>query len=227
MGSFPGPLLLLDCKDDGDDSITGVKDAKVMDITEFVDLEHVYWWLRDNPDEFNTVAIDTVTQLQQVLVEEVANEKGVKEGKSAGDWGTMTRKDWGEIAAKMKTWITNFRDLKMEVVFIAQDRVFNVDDEHSVDGMIDPEVGPRLSPSVMSHLCAAVSVIGHTFIRAKTKKVKVKGRVKEKEVKEYCLRLGPSASYITKLRKPKDIRVPDFLTNPTYEDILETIKGEE
>lgn len=225
-GTFPGPVLFLDCKDDGDDSVAGVKGVKVMDITEWEDLEHAYWWLVQNPGKYKTVVIDTITQLQQLIVEEIGSKKAERAGKSAGDWGTMTKGDWGDVASRMKTWITNFRDLEMEVVFLAQDRVFNVDEEGSDDGMIDPEVGPRLSPSVMSHLCAAVSVIGYTFIRSYMKKIKIKGRSREKEVKEYCLRLGPSASYITKFRKPKKVSLPDFLTDPNYEDILETIQGE-
>jgi hypothetical protein len=197
-----------------------------MDILEWEDLEHAYWWLVQNPTAYKTVVIDTVTQLQQIVVEEIGSKKADRSGKAAGDWGTMTKGDWGDVASRLKTWITNFRDLPMEVVFLAQDRVFNTEEDDSTDGMIDPEVGPRLSPSVMSHLCAAVSVIGHTFIRSRTEKKKIKGRTIEKEVKEYCLRLGPSASYITKFRKPKSIDLPGFLVDPTYEEILETIKGE-
>ena len=225
-GSFPGPILVLDCKDDGDDSVSDVEGLKVMDITETQDLETAYWWLVENPGKYKTVVIDTITQLQQIRVEEVGGKKAEKAGKAVGDWGTMTKGDWGDVASYLKTWITNFRDLPMEVVFIAQDRVFNVgEDEEGADGQLNPEVGPRLSPSVMSHLCAAVSVIGNTFIRSRIIKSKIKGRTHEKEVKEYCLRLGPSASYITKFRKPKQIELPDFLIDPTFEEILETIKG--
>lgn len=224
-GTFPGPVLFLDCKDDGDDSVSDVKGAKVMDITCWEDLEQAYWWLVQNPGKYKTVVIDTVTQLQQIVVEEIAERKNLK-NKAAGDWGTMTKSDWGDVASRLKTWITNFRDLDMEVVFLAQDRTFNVGEEGDTDGMLDPEVGPRLSPSVMSHLCAAVSVIGHTFIRSRIVKSKIKGKMsQEKEIKEYCIRLGPSASYITKFRKPKAVSLPDFLVDPTYEEILETIKG--
>lgn len=224
LGSFPGPILLLDVKDEGTDSVSDVKDLDVMEITCWEDLEQAYWWLVQNPTKYKTVGIDTVTMLQQIVVEEISQKKNLK-NKSAGDWGTMTKGDWGDVASRLKTWITNFRDLPMEVVFIAQDRVFNLGDEEDTEGMIDPEMGPALSPSIMKHLCAAVSVIGHTFIRSRTIKTKVKGRTRETEVKEYCLRLGPSASYITKFRKPKRIALPDFLIDPTYEEILETIKG--
>ena len=195
-----------------------------MEIREWEDFESIYWWLTQNPDKYKTVVIDTITQLQQLIVEEISAKKNIS-GKAAGDWGTMTKSDWGDVASRMKTWITNFRDLEMETVFIAQDRVFNADEEEDPEGEIAPEVGPALSPSIMRHLCAAVSVIGHLFIRTRTVKSKFKGRTREKEVTEYCIRLGPSPSYITKLRKPKDVEVPAVLVDPDYDGIMDIIKG--
>ena len=224
-GSFPGPILLLDVKDEGTDSIADVPNVDVMEIKEWQDLEDAYWWLMQNHGKYKTLVIDTVTMLQHIIVEEIAEGKKLKQNQAVGDWGTMTKSDWGDVASRMKTWITNLRDLDMEVVFIAQSRVFNVDEDGSDDDEIPPEVGPAVSPSINRHLCAAVSIIGQTLIRTRTIKKKFKGKTKEKEIKEYCIRLGPSSSYITKFRKPKSIKIPDFLTDPTYEDILETIKG--
>lgn len=221
--TFPGPILLLDVKDEGTDSIADVKNLDVMEITEWQDLEDVYWHLVKNPGKYKTLVIDTVTQMQQMAVEEIGNRKKLG-GKSLGDWGSMTKGDWGDIASKMKTWISYYRDLPMEVIFLAQERVFNNEDDDAT-GMLDPEVGPRLSPSVMSHICAAVSIIGSTFVRERTERVKVKLHTKEVKHTEYCIRLGPSPSYITKIRKPKSIELPNFLVDPTYDSIIELIQG--
>ncbi len=225
-GTFPGPVLLVDCKDEGTDSVSDVKGLDVFEVESSEDMDDLYWALRDNPKGYGTVVIDTITQLQQIRVEEVAESKNLK-GKLAGDWGTLTKQDWGSISGWLKKVITDYRSLDMEVVFLAQDRVFNAGEEdEGTDGAINPEVGPRLSPSVMSHLCAAVHMVGNTFIRERIKVKKVNGKKVEESIKEYCIRLGPSTSYITKLRKPKAIELPDFLENPTYEEILEIVTGE-
>lgn len=229
FASYPTPAMLINVRDDGDDSIAdfGSK-VKVFDVTEFDDLEDIYWWIKQNPKQFKTVGIDTTTQLQQILVEEISAKKNLK-GKAAGDWGTMTKQDWGEVASTLKIWITRFAELKqlgIEIVFIAQDRVFNTGEEDSSEGMIDPEVGPRLSPSVMSHLCAAVDVIGNTFVRERVETKKVDGKTRKSTKIEYCLRLGPSSAYITKIRKPKSVSLPNFIVDPTYEEILDIIEGE-
>lgn len=229
--TFPGPIILLDIRDEGTDSIADVKDLEVKEIESFDDLEEAYWWLhKDEADKYSTVVIDTVSQLQQLTVKEMIGDKG-RGGKKAGDWGSMTKQDWGAVSAKMKEWIVNFRDLTKlgyQVVFIAQDRVFNLgDDEDVSDDQIAPEVGPALSPAIAKVLNAAVSVIGNTFIRSRIIKKEVKSKKKRIEKLDYCLRIGPNSVYVTKVRKPRDIEAPSFIMDPTYEDILDIIKGKE
>lgn len=221
--TFPKPALLLDCRDRGTDSIADVDDIEVMDVKTWDDFEVAYWYIKKHPKRYKTLIIDTMSQLQQIVVEKVAQENH-KDAARAGDWGTMSKRDWGEVAQHMKSWIINVRDLPMNVVFIAQDRVFNVDEEDE-ETMLDPEVGPGLSPAIAKTLNAAVSIIGNTYIRQRTRKKKVKGKTKSVKRTEYCLRIGPNPVYITKVRKPRSITPPSILVDPKYEDIINLLKG--
>ncbi len=162
-GTFPGKKLLLDIKDVGDDSLAGIEDLDVMDVKTWDDFELAYWFIKKHPKKYGTLIMDTMSQLQQLAIRKVLEDKN-KDADRAGDWGVMTKREWGDVAALMKTWIINLRDLPMQVVFIAQDRVFNVGEEDEAQGL-DPEVGPGLSPSIAKCLNAAVHVIGNTFIR--------------------------------------------------------------
>lgn len=227
---FPKPMLYLDVKDEGTDSIADIEGVFVKEIEEPDDIDEVLLWLLRHPKKYKTIVIDTMSQLQEMTVDEVAKSAKKKlKGKRAGDFGTLTKQDWGVVSSRMKSWIIDFRDLPMEVVFIAQDRTFNFGDDESTDDdaeVLSPEVGPRLMPSVTSVLNAAVSTIGNTFIRIRYVKKKVDGKTKVTEKKEYCLRLGPSPLYVTKVRKPKSISAPDFIVDPTYEDIQDVINGD-
>lgn len=229
--SFPGTVLLLDVKDRGTDSVSDIAedDGVGMDIEEWDDFEMVYYFLRKNPKKYGTVVIDTMSQLQTLCIQKILEDKK-KDSSRAGDWGVMTKREWGEVAALMKEWIIHYRDLNqlgMEVVFIAQDRVFNMsDEEDNGDDMLTPEVGPGLSPSIAKCLNAAVSFIGNTFIREKEITKEVNGKKKTITKKQYCLRIGPSSLYITKARKPKSIQLPDILVDPDYDIIIETLKGD-
>jgi hypothetical protein len=238
-GSFPGPILICDCRDKGTASLEGLKGIRVKKIESWEDAEHVYWYLKTNPTKFKTVVWDTTSQLQQLCIEAVLEEAG-KDPETAGEWGVMTKQDFGAVASRMKPFITNFRDLPMNVIFVAQHRTFNLPDEDDIESgtaLLAPEVGPALMPSIAKHLNASVSIIANTFIRTRieevvTKEVKGKGKHKktiehidEEEHIEYCLRIGPSPIYVTKVRKGKTIKLPDVIVDPTYESIIKALKG--
>jgi hypothetical protein len=187
-------------------------------------LESAYWFLEAGDHTFKTVVIDTVTNVQDLAIRHVMQEHK-KDEADAGGWGSMTKAMWGEVSSMLKTWLTNFRNLPMNVVFLAQERVFNAGDDENEDGQLAPEAGPRLMPSIVSHINAAVDLIGNSFIREKIKRKKVDGKVEEERTVQYCLRIGPHGYYVTKVRKPKDVEIPAFLVDPTYEDILELRNG--
>lgn len=225
--SAPGPILYIDIRDEGTASISDVKNLDVLEIEEFADIENAYWWLTKNPKKYKTVILDTVSQLQSMIVQEVAGEN--KKGKKAGDWGSMTKKDWGDVAAIMKEWLGNYRDLTsrgINVIFIAQDRTFNLSDEEEAnDSLLAPEIGPALSPAVAKSLNASVSVLANTFVRELEKTKEVDGKKVKRKVIQYCLGVGPSALYTRKLRKPKSVAVPDAIVDPSWDDIIELMKG--
>lgn len=228
--SFPKPILLLDVSDSGDESVADVTGLEVMDVRSWDDFEIAYWWLKKHPKHYKTLVVDTASQLQIMAIKKVLEDKG-KSDERAGEWGVMTKQEWGQVASLMKMWITNLRDLPMEVVIVAQDRVFNVGDEDAAEGL-DPEVGPGLSPSIARHLNASFHWIGCTFVRSRTVKVKLKNPPKgkspyvERSKIEYCMRVGPNPTYITKMRKPKDITPPDVIVDPTYDKLIGIIKGD-
>src|SRR5690348_2501884 len=58
-GSFPKPLLLLDVKDEGTDSVADVKGVKVFDVTSFEDFELAYYHVERNPKKYKTIVVDT------------------------------------------------------------------------------------------------------------------------------------------------------------------------
>lgn len=229
-GSFPKPMLLLDVKDEGTDSIADLKGIKVFDVTSFEDFELAYYHLEKYPKRYKTVVIDTVSQVQQLAIKELMDNKRTMKGRSAGDWGSMKKRDWGDVSSLMKEWLINYRDLAqkgMEIVFIAQDRSFNFDEEADDETSVVPEIGPALMPSVMKVLNAAVQMIGNTFIRERFIKKEVGGKIKRLSKLEYCLKVGPDPIYITKIRKPRSVDPPKLIVGPTYEDIVNVIKGED
>lgn len=224
--TWPAPILYQDVRDRGTASIADVKNIDVLRVNAFKDFEKAYWYLKQHPKEYKSVVIDTMSQLQQVAVGERARERHRDETR-AGDWGTMTKQDWGAVSALMKEWIINYRDLAdlgINVVFIAQDRTSDFDeDDEANNSQLVPEVGPALSPAIAKVLNASVNIIGNTFVRIKKPDDKKKGG---KAKTQYCLRIGPNPVYVTKVRKPRTIVAPSIIVDPTYEDIMDIVKGD-
>lgn len=223
--TFPTPILYCDIRDRGTDSIRDVKGIDAMKVQVWEDYEDVYYYLKTNPNHgYKTIVIDTITQLQQMAMTYVLSNKK-KNTQNVGDWGTMTKREWGDAAAIMKDWIDNFVDLPVDnVVFLAQERADKPSEEDD-DNLLIPEVGPRTMPSVASALNANVSVIGNTFIRIKRTKKEINGKKVTREKAVYCLRVGPNPIYTTKIRKPRHIEAPDYIEDPTYDDIMDVIEG--
>lgn len=227
LATWPKPLLLLDFNDKGTDSIKDVKGVFVMRVKTVAQLEAIYWALKKgklkdlNGKRFKTIGFDTATRMQEMFIEDVT---GANEPMS---WGTLSRKQFGEVSGGMKKTITDFRDLEdMEVVFLAQQRVFNVDDDDDNDhGDLPPEIGPHMMPSVATHLNASVNTIGQTYKRLKVEKKEVGKKIIKKEKLQFCLFIGPNPVRTTKIRKPKSVVPPAYLINPTYEDLIEALKG--
>jgi hypothetical protein len=216
-GSFPTDHLLLDVRDKGTKSIRRTPGIKVLQLESWMDLEEAYWYLVDNPKMFKTVTIDTVTQLQELAMFKVKNTTEISK---------TSQQAWGAVGELMKAWIIRYRDLPMNVNFLAQPRM---DTEESNSDELMPEVGAGISPGSQKILHAAVDIIGHTFIRETEKKVKNQKTQKTsiRTVQEYCLRVGPHPIFTTKFRRDKSIPgpAPDVIVDPTYKTLYELSVG--
>jgi hypothetical protein len=223
-GTFPKPLLLLDISEKGTDSISDQEGIDVLRVQNWDDIEQIYWELDSKGNKYKTVAIDAVHAMQAMAISYAKFERTKKPEMESGQ---TTKHDFMRASGMMQTWLTSFRDLEdkgIHVVFIAHDRLTAGEESDDDEGMLAPEVGPRLMPSVASLLVGAVKVVGHTFIRETITKSKQLGKKPKRET-EYCLRIGPHSYYTTKVRSPKSSEVPDYLVDPTFEDILEVVRS--
>jgi phage nucleotide-binding protein len=216
--TFPKPLLHLDIREKGTDSISDMKEVDSISIEDWDQFEQVYWYLKSKENKYKTVVIDAVSQLQDFALIAALKENGKDESDQ------ISKRDFGMAAGRLKSWIINYRDLvddEINVVFLAHDRTSEGED--SEDGEMTPSVGPRLMPSVASVLTAAVKIIGNTFVKESHEKLEG-GKIERRVV--YCMRLGPHAYYTTKVRQPKGSYAPDIIENPGYPAMVQIMKGE-
>lgn len=213
-GSFPGPVLLLDIREKGTDSLANLENIDVISVDKWSEVEEVFWYLKgEGGKKYKSVILDQVSSLQDLAMEHAMAEEGKE---------VMSQRLWGVVSGLMKTWLLNYRDLVdqgINVLFIAHDRT-NKGESGEDDDTIDPQVGPRLMPSVAGLLNGAVKAIGNTYVK------EVFLEDKSRKV-EYCMRLGPHAYYTTKLRNPLGTSCPESLVDPKYDAIMKLmVEGE-
>lgn len=216
LSTFPKPLLLLDIREKGTDSVANVQGVEVAKIEDFQQLIDVYWYLQKGRHKYKSVGIDQVTAMQDQAIAHAMRDSNKDPN------GIIAKRDWGNAAGLMKQWLTSYRDLiecGMNVAFLGHDRTRDIEDGD--DDQLEPLVNVRVMPSVASHLNAMVKVIGNTFIR-ETFTVENKRRVRHVD---YCMRVGPHAFYTTKVRSPVGVSAPDIIVDPSYDKMVAVMKG--
>ena len=219
-GTFPAPLLVLDIGERGTDSLANTPGVSSLQINEWADIEEVYWELKAGDTGYKSVVIDALHTMQAMAVMESKLASGKKESDQ------VSQRDFGQASGLMNQWLYNFRDLRdigINVVFLCHDKVQETDTEDDAD-MIMPEVGPRLMPSLAGAVLGMVNVVGNTYIREVITKSKKAGQGPSREV-QYCLRIGPHSYYATKIRRPKDLPIPEFIIDPSYDKLSNVIRG--
>ena len=229
ISTFPKPILIIGAED-------GTRSIRNVEGVDFVLLREA-----DEVDElasgavargYQTVAVDTASALQDLILAEIL---GLKELPVQRTWGMASRDQYGQCSMRLKTLLRKVLAVPVNVVVTAHERSFG--DEGGGADQLVPSIGSALSPSAATWLNGAVEYVCQTFIRSReeTKTTVIgKGTPNQKTVetkvksdkKEYCLRVGPHEVYMTGFRLPPGVELPDAITNPSYDKIKQLIDGE-
>lgn len=220
--TFPGPHLFLDINNErGLKTVKKVENAKFARIRNWDDFQEVYWWLREGQD-FKTIVLDQITGLQDLAMLNVREHFRMDPEEPFQGF-----KKYGKLSGDMKEVLQNYREMSdlYNIVFLAHERAFDTGSEGD-EGDLDPSVSARVMPSIGSYIEGACDIIGHCYIRNFSAKSKKTG--KQVRHTDYCMRVGPHPTYITKIRRPpEDGRLPDFIVNPSYRKIVAIENGEQ
>ena len=218
--TFPRPILFIDTNERGTETIALEDDIDVVRVTEWAEMDELYWALLDKtlPTEYASIVIDQVSNLQDIGMAEV-----LRKGRKGRD-ETFTQRNWGQLSGMLKQWISDFRDLSDDynLLLIAHERVNEGGDDE--EEAIEPSIGARVMPSVSAFLDGAVDSIGSTFIKERWE---TEDKEEVRHV-DYCMRIGPHAFYSTKIRRPVSAGpIPELIVNPTFKKIRDLTTGKQ
>lgn len=230
--TFPGPILVVVCsggRNPGElrsvntpEYRKKIKQCVISTRDEFRELIEY----QAETDTFTTLVLDHCTGLQDVTLRDIL---GIDELPAQMGWGDATQQQWGKCALQMKETLRAALSLSCNVVITAQERSFTPSEDTDI---AVPYVGAALAPSVTGWLNPACDYIVQTFKKQKevARQVTMAGKTTTQVTKvkgvDYCLRVGPDPTYITKFRLPKGmVKLPDYIVDPDFDKMLKLMQG--
>lgn len=184
---------------------------------------------------FKTLVLDHLSGLQDLVLKEITGLDEIPLYKIRGDkarQGTATQGQYGDTINNCKDLLRCLLNTPLNVVIVAQERAFN--NEGADSEVMLPSVCAGVMPKLAEWLNPAVDYIVQTFIREKVVEEKkpipgAKGKFMTLRKKtggvEFCIRTGHHPVYTTKFRVPRHFKIPQVIVDPTYEKVLDLIKG--
>lgn len=113
----PKPIILDGEVDSAEVTVRAVgnPDARVVSITDMETLREVYNWLAHEDHGFETVVVDTLWEVQRMMMEEGRSRYPQKRAFDR----VMTQQDWGLISEDFRIFLNRLRALPMHKVFTA------------------------------------------------------------------------------------------------------------
>lgn len=179
----------------------------VVPIYKWEDFNKIYQALRTGELDYDWVAIDTVSGATKICWKKVLKEREEIVSQKYHKRPT----DYGSVGSLMGILFSEFRSLKMPVIFVAQEAAR--EDEEDEDEQI---IGPDLTPMSLKELAPHPKLMGRLFVhRLKTGKW------------ERRLRVGVHAGFYSKARTTKGRRLPAIIRRPDLGQILGYMMGED
>lgn len=126
------------------------KSPDYVEIKSIADLKELLTYLRTQKHKYETVIIDSITDINETLKAEIEKSTGK----------SMQLQDWGVLSKRMREILKGFRDLDMHVLFIAQETM-------EKDGENIAQCLPSLNGKLATEISYFMDIVGYITIDTK------------------------------------------------------------
>jgi hypothetical protein len=128
------------------------KKPNYIEIKQLGDLKEAYMYLKTQKHSFDTVIIDSITEINDIVKQDIEKKTGKP----------MQLQDWGTLAKEIKQQFRAFRDLPMHTVFIAQEMIESQDENNRVSKRV-----PSLNGKASTEIAYFMDIVGYVFVTPK------------------------------------------------------------
>lgn len=200
--------LIADINEQGTRSVKGTG-SKKFQVETWADLGDLYWFLKAGQHSFECFAIDTVTAMNRLCLSMVLGESEDRDPNR--EVGAPDRRAYGRAGELMRAQLLAFRNLPMDIIFTAQERI--IKDEDTDEPVLHC---PDLPAGSRGIAMGCVGIIGRIYAQ----EVKLRHKSTKEITTKWQDRLlvGPHEEYTTKDRTNS---LGPIIRNPTMKIIKE------
>lgn len=208
--TFPKPMLYVQIGDDGSNTIKNVEGISAIRIANIQQLRDLMTELKKDKT-YQTIVVDTFSMVVNEWIDENATQKSKR----------MTQQMWGDIKTDTEEMIRGWKKLAETKAVVltcheATDVFEGMEDE------ITPEIRPSISKGARTYLEGMSNFGIHTTVIQKDQE-NADGSVET--VFKHAIHLATNPYYWVKTQKPKEIKLPKLVINPTYDKIMKLMNG--
>ena len=123
------------------------KTPNYVEIHTLQDLRDLLVYLTKEKHTFDTVIIDSITEINEVIKLEIEKKNG----------RPMAIQDWGTLGKDIRSILRSFRDLPMHVLFLAQEAVDKDEDKVT-------KITPSLNGRAATDIAYFMDIVGYLYI---------------------------------------------------------------
>lgn len=219
--SAPRPILWLE-SEGGTNSIADPTGIDIARVTSLETYREAVRYLRNNPDTYQTVVLDSFTETQAQILKEIMRAAVQADPSGERDEFSPLFQEYQRLTGVTREIARAFRDVPMHTVITALERT----DKDDMTGRT--RVRPRLTPTVADELPGYMDAVGYMYTATKAKgEVDEGGAVdtgdEDEPVIVRNMLIQPTGKYMAKIRARADLTPPNVLRNPTFDDLLDVM----
>jgi phage nucleotide-binding protein len=209
----PRPMLWLEAEG-GTHSIADTEGIDIVKVNKLADYREVLRYAHANPDAYETYVIDSMTETQASILKEIM--RAVARADSDRNEFMPQFAEWGQVTGMMREIARAFRDIPSHTVITALTR----EDRDDLTGKtrVRPRMTPALAEELPAFMDACLFMYASTPQKGEADDQGIMGDEEGVTVVRNAL-LQPTGKYTAKIRAPKGTKVPDFITDPTFEAV--------
>lgn len=151
------PVLMIDFEGGTESLVRHYPDVQQVRVETWKQMQAVYDDLHRSKHDFQTVILDSLTEIQKFNMYGIMEELVTK--RPDLDQDVPSVREWGKNLEQMRKFVRGFRDLKMNTIFTALKK----EDRNEKTGMVTTL--PSLSGKLSGEVAAFLDIVGYYYVK--------------------------------------------------------------